>query len=192
MYDLKQKQSKAPASIVHVSVAEPAMYDLKLDTQNLRHPFLRFSCWTSNVWFETRGVVYALHYLCRVSVAEPAMYDLKRGWLTDVAKTFVVSVAEPAMYDLKHFMINCLTQWMTFQLLNQQCMIWNFRWISLRLVWQSVSVAEPAMYDLKPWSKPICTGREFQLLNQQCMIWNLRHYKALHEPFSVSVAEPAM
>ena len=54
------------------------------------------------------------------------------------------------MYDLKHSGNGFFGQLLQFQLLNQQCMIWN------RSRGQSsqhpcdVSVAEPAMYDLKP------------------------------------------
>ena len=95
------------------------------------------------------GRVESTRLLRRVSVAEPAMYDLKLAFEPNISGAFGVSVAEPAMYDLKLIQNQHNRKDKEFQLLNQQCMIWN---ISLRRhshSLQSVSVAEPAMYDLK-------------------------------------------
>ena len=85
----------------HVSVAEPAMYDLKQCKRVRVTGDSSFSCWTSNVWFETNWGISTSAEVRFVSVAEPAMYDLKRHQPTWLVQSNWVSVAEPAMYDLK-------------------------------------------------------------------------------------------
>ena len=92
------------------------------------------------------------------------------------------------MYDLKRGAIGAgIGSMVEFQLLNQQCMIWNKRDGHRQCGWSYVSVAEPAMYDLKPSCPPVAwMSLVFQLLNQQCMIWNSKRWPTpMHSEFQL-------
>ena len=171
MYDLKLWHLAELQTMAYVSVAEPAMYDLKQRGVMCLAIVLGFSCWTSNVWFETVLFLSLNTITSSVSVAEPAMYDLKlyaQGTADDDNVLFQLLNQQCMIWNKlwRSRVVNVLD---VFQLLNQQCMIWN-----------STTIAR------------VAETKRFQLLNQQCMIWNQVPTFNRQGNKVVSVAEPAM
>ena len=191
MYDLKLcVKSFPPAPISFQLLNQQCMiWNWKKDSLGQRP--LSFSCWTSNVWFET-----SIQGLTLIGITGFSCWT-SNVWFETVPRCGLNTSAQSFSCWTSNVWFETDTTQPTpakaqFQLLNQQCMIWNMSTsLAVRILFL-VSVAEPAMYDLK---LAVSLAVVHNLRCFSCWTSNVWFETENHGPVArclVSVAEPAM